>query len=127
MVKSIENLRKKKLTGGRRKPLRGRKKFESDSYAAETIVDQTEKQKRRTTGGNYKLFLKRISEANIIDPSTNTSSKLKIIEVIENAASRDYDRRGVLTKGAIIKTEKGNAKVFSRPGQQGIVNAILII
>jgi small subunit ribosomal protein S8e len=32
----------------------------------------------------------------------------------------------VITKGAIIETEKGLAKVVSRPGQDGVVNAVLI-
>ncbi|MHA1485277.1 MAG: 30S ribosomal protein S8e, partial [Candidatus Thorarchaeota archaeon] len=30
------------------------------------------------------------------------------------------------TRGTIIKTSKGRAKVTSRPGQEGILNAVLI-
>ncbi|MEM5832609.1 MAG: 30S ribosomal protein S8e, partial [Candidatus Aenigmatarchaeota archaeon] len=37
-----------------------------------------------------------------------------------------YERRKIITKGAIIKTEIGLAKVTSRPSQHGVVNAILI-
>jgi small subunit ribosomal protein S8e len=43
-----------------------------------------------------------------------------------NPASMDYQRRKVITRGTIIKTEKGLAKVTSRPGQDGILNAVLI-
>ena len=52
--------------------------------------------------------------------------KTKILKVLENSTSSDYKRRGVITKGAILETEDGKCKVVSRPGQQGIVNAILV-
>jgi small subunit ribosomal protein S8e len=32
----------------------------------------------------------------------------------------------VLTKGAIIDTELGQARVISRPAQDGIINAVLM-
>ena len=46
--------------------------------------------------------------------------------VVENPANRHYIRRNILTRGTIIKTEKGNARITSRPGQDGVVNAVLI-
>ena len=50
----------------------------------------------------------------------------KIVRVIENPTNNDYQRRGVITKGAILETEDGKCKVVSRPGQNGIINAILV-
>ncbi|MGA8914354.1 MAG: 30S ribosomal protein S8e, partial [Nitrososphaeraceae archaeon] len=44
----------------------------------------------------------------------------------KNPTNKDFERRGVVTKGAIIDTDLGSARVVSRPGQHGIVNAILI-
>jgi small subunit ribosomal protein S8e len=38
----------------------------------------------------------------------------------------DLQRRAIITKGAIIETSKGNARVTSRPGQCGIINAVLL-
>ncbi|HSB50189.1 MAG TPA: 30S ribosomal protein S8e, partial [Nitrosopumilaceae archaeon] len=52
--------------------------------------------------------------------------KAKIIKVLENPTNNDYQRRGVITKGAILETQEGKCKVVSRPGQHGVVNAILI-
>ena len=43
----------------------------------------------------------------------------------ENPANPNYVRRNLLTKGAIIKTELGNARILSRPGQDGTINAVL--
>ena len=52
--------------------------------------------------------------------------KSKIIKVLENDTNSDYKRRGVITKGAILETEEGKCRVVSRPGQHGVVNALLV-
>jgi len=31
-----------------------------------------------------------------------------------------------MTRGAVIKTELGNARITSRPGQEKMVNAVLV-
>ena len=50
----------------------------------------------------------------------------KIIKVLENGTNNDYQRRGIISKGAILETEEGKCRVVSRPGQHGTVNAILV-
>ncbi len=82
--------------------------------------------KVRVRGGNYKLRLLSADYANVFDPRTGKASKVKIISVVENPANPHFSRRNILTKGAIIETEIGRARVTSRPGQNGVVNAILI-
>lgn len=49
-----------------------------------------------------------------------------IEDVAENAANPNYVRRNIVTKGAIIETSEGRARVTSRPGQTGNVNAVLL-
>jgi len=66
-----------------------------------------------------------VKHANISDASGKTT-KVEILRVVKNPANVDYDRRGVITKGTIIETALGTARVTSRPGQDGIVNAILV-
>jgi len=51
---------------------------------------------------------------------------LFLVKVLENPTNSDYQRRGVITKGAILETEDGKCRVVSKPGQHGIVNAVLI-
>ena len=51
--------------------------------------------------------------------------KTKILEVVHNPSNVDYDRRGVLTKGAVVKTELGEVRISSRPSR-GIISGILI-
>ncbi|MHA1475907.1 MAG: 30S ribosomal protein S8e, partial [Promethearchaeota archaeon] len=38
----------------------------------------------------------------------------------------DYNRRNILTKGAIVKTKLGLVKITSRPGQTGQINGKLL-
>lgn len=124
--KPLENLRKRKETGGRRVPHRGRRRFEKDGYPVETVLGEKKLVLRRVRGGNTKVSAVRLDSANVVDPSTHVSKKVTITKVLGNAANRDYERRGVITRGAIIETESGRARVTSRPSQHGVVNAVLI-
>jgi small subunit ribosomal protein S8e len=62
--------------------------------------------------------------ANVSDKSGKTL-KSKILRVKKSPANRDYERRGVITKGSLLETEAGEAVVTSRPTDDGVVNAIL--
>ena len=61
-----------------------------------------------------------------MDRRTKKTVKSKILSVLENPANPNYVRRNIITKGAIIDTDIGTARVTSRPGQHGMINAILI-
>ena len=125
MKKSVENLATSKITGGRRKPLRIRRKYETDRYPNEAINGAQVTVTRRVRGSNNKVALKTIDFVNL---STGNAKvvKAKIIKVIDNTTNNDYKRRGIISKGAILETEEGKCRVVSRPGQLGIVNAVLV-
>jgi len=125
LIKPVENLAKRKESGGRRRSYRGRRAFERDRYASETTLGERMLVKKKVRGGNLKLALRRVDYANVSNPSTGETSKVKILKVLKNPASGDYERRGVITRGAVIETEVGVARVVSRPGQNGLVNAVL--
>ncbi|MCX8204486.1 MAG: 30S ribosomal protein S8e [Candidatus Nezhaarchaeota archaeon] len=116
----------RRLTGGKVRPHRGKRKYEVGSYPTETVVGESESRVRvRVRGGGLKTRLKVASFVNVSNPSTGRTERLRILQVVSNPASVDYSRRGVLTKGAIVKTEAGLVKITSRPGQDGVVNGIL--
>ncbi len=73
-----------------------------------------------------KIRLLRASYANVSNLSTGKTIKTEILRVIRNPANVDYNRRGVITKGTIIETPLGTARITSRPGQDGLVNAVLL-
>ena len=125
MRKSVENLATSKTTGGRRVPLRVRRKYETDRYPNEPINGAQVTVTRRIRGNNKKTALKAIDFVNLATGEAKVK-KAKIIKVLENATNNDYKRRGIITKGAILETEEGKCRVVSKPGQNGIVNAILL-
>ena len=125
MRKSVENLATSKITGGRRTPLRTRRKYENDRYPNEPTNGSQITITRRVRGNNYKTALKSIDFVNLATGESKVK-KSKIIKVLENATNNDYKRRGIITKGAILETQEGKCRVVSKPGQNGIVNAILL-
>ncbi len=98
--------------------------------AREIIRTKTEDKERKKIikcrGNVKKVRLMAAEIANVFDPKTKKFSKVRIKSVVENAADSHFVRRNIITKGAVIDTEKGRARVTSRPSQDGIVNAVLI-
>ena len=125
MRKSVENLATSKITGGRRSPLRIRRKYETDRYPNEAINGAQVTVTRRVRGSNNKVALKSIDFVNL---ATGVSKviKSKIIKVLDNATNNDYRIRGIISKGAILETKEGKCKIVSKPGQTGIANAVLL-
>ncbi len=117
---------KRKKTGGRRVYARKKRKYEIGREKRETALGEHKTHTFRTMGNNRKIRVLRAGTVNILNSKENKSQKTKILSVIENTANPHYVRRNVITKGAVIKTEVGNAKVTSRPGQDGVINAVLI-
>ncbi len=125
MKKCVENLATSKITGGRRHPLRTRRKYETDRYPNEPINGAQVTITRQVRGKNTKTALKSIDFVNLATGDAKVK-KSKILKVLENATNNDYKRRGIITKGAILEIQEGKCRVISRPGQNGIVNAILL-
>ncbi len=126
MRKSVENLATSKTTGGRRHPLRIRRKYEIDRYPNEAVTGAQVTITRNVRGSNKKTALKSIDFANLAMEDGKVKNT-KILKVIDNTTNNDYKRRGIITKGAILETEDGKCRVVSKPGQNGVVNAVLLL
>ena len=113
-------------SGARNVANRGKRKAELGRDPAETRVDEKRLRKIRTRGGNEKLRLATANKINLTDVKSGKTQVTDILGVIENDANPNYVRRTIITKGAVVETPEGNAKVTSRPGQDGVVNGILI-
>ena len=120
------DLHKRKRTGGKKKPYRGKRAYEMGSDPTETKIGERKISLKRCRGGNFKIKLLACNTANVTDPLTGKTQKTEIKRVVKNQANIDYQRRGIITKGSIIETPLGLAKVTSRPGQHGVINAVLI-
>jgi small subunit ribosomal protein S8e len=116
----------KKITGGRIHPYRKKKKFQRGSTPLLTELGEKEnKFIKRCRGGTQKINLVKTEFINVTDEK-NKTKKVKIQDVLENPASPNYVRRGILTKGTVVKTELGKVRITSRPSQTGLVNGIVI-
>jgi small subunit ribosomal protein S8e len=116
----------RKITGGRRRPAAMKRRAEIGLAPADTHIGEDRVRIIRTFGGNDKVRALRASVANVTNPKNGETKKVKIQTVEKNTANPNYVRRNLLTKGAVIKTELGHARITSRPGQDGIINALLL-
>jgi len=121
-----DDLTKRKRTGGRKKAYRKRRKYEAGRFPVETQLGEPERKLERTKGGGLKVKLVSDQWVNLSDPKTGRTERVRILAVVRNPANVDWDRRGVITRGTIVRTERGLAKIVSRPGQNGVLNAILV-
>lgn len=117
---------KRKKTGGRLVRNRKKRKYEIGGGRLEIGIGRLKSKRLGTRGGNFKYRLMTAQEANVLDPDTKKSKTVKILKVVENPANPHYVRRNIITKGAVIETEAGKARVTSRPGQDGAVDAVLL-
>ncbi|MBT3406184.1 30S ribosomal protein S8e [Candidatus Woesearchaeota archaeon] len=116
---------KRKSTGGRYKAARSKRKFEIGRLAILTKLGLQKTKTVKTKGGNSKSKLASGETINLVGKD-NKIVKAKILNVIENKANRHFVRRNIITKGTVVETDKGQAKVTSRPGQEAVLNGVLV-
>jgi len=116
---------KRKASSGRYHQARTKKLRELVRLPTLTKVGEKKSKTLRTIGGNSKQILLSVKEVNVTDKKGKTQ-KTEIVNVIENPADPNLVRRNIITKGALIETKLGKAKITSRPGQEGTLNAVLI-
>lgn len=117
---------KKKPSGGVKRAYRKKRKFEEGRFPAETSLGELKRKVQKGRGGTQKLKVLSDKQVCVTDPKTGKTEKVEITRVVKNPANIDYNRRGVITKGAVVETSLGLARITSRPGQHGILNAVLI-
>ena len=115
---------RRKITGGLIVKRGKKKKAQRASNFIPARIGEGEVRKRTTKGGGTKRFTLSVASAHI--SAKGKTQKAKIISVADNPADSQLTRRNIVTKGAIINTDMGHARVTSRPGQDGIVNAVLV-
>ncbi|MFA5743799.1 MAG: 30S ribosomal protein S8e [Candidatus Nanoarchaeia archaeon] len=114
----------KKETGATYSRDRKKRKVELGRPASLTKIGENKVKKIRTIGGNSKSRALQYSNVTVMDGKKKIVAK--IIRVVENVSNRHYVRMNVMTKGAIVETDKGKVKITSRPGQQGQIQGVLV-
>ncbi|SNZ06673.1 small subunit ribosomal protein S8e [Natronoarchaeum philippinense] len=114
----------RKRTGGRLRPNSDRKKHQLGSEPTETRLGETKLSTIEARGNTVKIRALQIDTANVAVGEETVEAEIE--DVVENEADPNYARRNIITKGAVIATSEGEARVTSRPGQTGQVNAVLV-
>jgi len=114
----------RRRTGGRRRPKRKKRKHELGRTPAETEVGEPRVRVIDSRGNVEKRRALAIDTASVAAGGETVEAEIE--DVVENPANPNYVRRNIVTKGAVIETSEGRARVTSRPGQNGQVNAVLI-
>jgi small subunit ribosomal protein S8e len=117
---------KRKPSGGRLVQSRKKRRFEIGREPMFTNLGEESLRKYRTMGGNSKVRMLSAAYANVVDPKTNKIKRVKIVTVKVNPANPNYVQRNIMNRGATVQTELGLARITSRPGQDGTINAVLI-
>jgi small subunit ribosomal protein S8e len=116
----------RKATGGRLKAGRGKRKFELGRDIVQPVIGAESRKVVLTMGNCSKVKVLKDDLINVTDPKSGKAQKVKMTTEVGNPANKNYIRRNILTKGAVVSTELGKAKITSRPGQDGEVNGVLV-
>jgi len=117
---------KRKSTGAKLRPNIKKKKRVRGTTFSETRIGERRAKTAASRGGNTKTRLLAVEKINVANSKTGKITRSKIISVKDNQANVHYIRRNIVTRGAVVETEAGLAKITSRPGQDGIINAVLV-
>ncbi len=113
-------------TGGKIVSTRKKRKYELGSLPLLTKLGSEKRITVMGKGGNSKVKAANAEFVNVVDKKSNIVKKVKILGILENPANLHYVRRNIITKGTVVNTEMGKAKITSRPSQHGVVSGILV-
>ncbi|HTZ42075.1 MAG TPA: 30S ribosomal protein S8e [Candidatus Omnitrophota bacterium] len=114
----------RKKTGGRYHASRKKRLHERAGQIRVAKLGQEKRKSKKTRGGSRKTFMINAKFMNLNEKGK--AVKVEIKKVLETPSNRFFARQNILTKGTIVETDKGKAKITSRPTQEGTVNGILI-
>jgi small subunit ribosomal protein S8e len=115
----------RKPSGGKKVLARKKRKYELGRFPTFTKLSAEELRKIiRVRGGNYKVRLYRAEYVNVATPQG--TKKVKILDIVESPFGSNAVREKIITKGAVVRTELGLVRITSRPGQDGVLNGVLL-
>jgi small subunit ribosomal protein S8e len=126
-VQNIPRLFKMTKYQGRSARLSKRKKRKNElgsDHRHPKKADEEERKNVPIRGGKEKTVASKVKFANVA--VKGKTKKVEITAVEDNPANKDYKRENIVSLGGVVKTELGEAKVTSRPNQDGVVNAVLL-
>lgn len=111
-----------KKSGGKTRSYRKSKKYDIGSEFSSPSLGETKTETKDARGNTEKTVVRTANTVNLaVDGEVQS---VEIESVLDNPANDNYVRRSLLTKGTVIQTSEGKARITSRPGQEGVINAV---
>ena len=120
---------RRKSSGGRLKrpsSYRGKRRTEISSEKQFTRIGDTSRKVYRKRSGSQSVRVLFDTTINVADKKTGKVIQATLQSVSENAADPNFVRRNIMTKGAVVETDKGPVRITSRPGSHGVLNGVLL-
>jgi small subunit ribosomal protein S8e len=117
---------RRKKTGGRLRPIRKKRRFEIARELQFPTIGERAVKLYRVRGANRKVRILVADRIQVYDPATRTHKIARAISVRQNDANPNYVQRNIMNKGAVVETDLGLVRILSRPGQDGVLNAVLL-
>jgi small subunit ribosomal protein S8e len=114
----------RKRTGGKYQASKKKKMYEKPGQRRITKLGDEKRKSKKTLGGNQKVFLLKAKSINLQENGKMLKAEIK--NVLETPSNRFFARQNILTKGTVVETSKGKARITNRPTQEGVVNGILV-
>ncbi|BDA46065.1 40S ribosomal protein S8 [Coccomyxa sp. Obi] len=103
---SRDSLHKRRLTGGKQKKWRKKRKFELGRQPANTKLSSNVTVRRvRVRGGNFKFRALRLDAGNFSWGSEAVTRKTRVLDVVYNASNNELVRTQTLVKSAIVQVD----------------------
>ncbi|MFH1107462.1 MAG: 30S ribosomal protein S8e [Candidatus Micrarchaeota archaeon] len=115
-------------SGAKRRAARDKTLANYGGFAIRPKLEKEGGEERETTRGKgafVKVRVRKAVYANVVQKD-GSIRKAKITNVVLSPANRHFARENLVTKGTIVETELGKARITSRPSQHGVVNAVLV-
>jgi small subunit ribosomal protein S8e len=100
-----DSIHKKRLTGGKKKKWRKKRKYELGRQSSNTKIGTKRLSMIRVRGGSYKKRALSLEAGNFSYLSLNITKKSKIISVVYNSTNNELVRTNTLVKGSIIQID----------------------
>ena len=120
---------RRKPSGGRLKRpsrYRGKRRTEIAAEKQFTVLGEPSRKVYRKRSGSQTVRVMSDNIINVNDPSNGKTVRATMVTVLDSPADANYVRRNILTKGAVVDTDKGKVRVTSRPGKDGVINGVLV-
>mmetsp|Transcript_10878 Transcript_10878/g.26942 ORF Transcript_10878/g.26942 Transcript_10878/m.26942 type:complete len:192 (+) Transcript_10878:107-682(+) len=111
---SRDSIHKKRLTGGKKRIWRKKRKHEIGRQGANTKIGVKQIAKIRVRGGNIKNRALKLDHGNFSLISISITRKTRILSVVYNSSNNELVRTNTLVKGAIIFIDSNPFKNWAK-------------